>query len=103
MTLRSAFPDCRMTVEDVVAEGDQVAYRWTFSGTHRGELRGIAATGKRVSISGINVDRIAHGKIAEHWSQADVLGLLQQLGAVPGGGGAQGQEARGQAEGAQTR
>lgn len=81
--LQAALPDAHTTIDDVVAEGDKVAYRWEFSGTHRGPLMGIPATGKTVTIAGISIDRIADGQIVERWSQVDSLGLLQQLGAIP--------------------
>ena len=81
--LRGAFPDQRWTLEDLVAEGDKVAAMWTFRGTHRGELMGIAPTGKEVAVTGISVFRVADGRIAENWVQSDLLGLLQQLGAIP--------------------
>jgi steroid delta-isomerase-like uncharacterized protein len=84
---RAAFPDFRLTVEDLIAEGDRVVGRWTLRGTHKGELFGIPATGKQVMITGINIDRIADGRIAESWSSADQLGLMQQLGVVPTPGG----------------
>jgi steroid delta-isomerase-like uncharacterized protein len=82
-TYRDAFPDGRTTVEDSIAEGDKVAYRWTFRGTHRGELMGIAPTEKQVTITGITVDRISGGKIEEEWNNFERLGVLRQLGAVP--------------------
>lgn len=80
---REAFPDLRMTAEEVVAQGDKVAIRWTARGTHKGELFGIAPTGKEATVTGITIDRWAGGKIAESWTNWDTLGLLQQLGAVP--------------------
>jgi steroid delta-isomerase-like uncharacterized protein len=80
---RSAFPDLTMTVETVLAEGDLVAIRWTARGTHKGDLFGIAPTGKEATVTGITIDRHAGGKIAESWTSWDALGLLQQLGAVP--------------------
>lgn len=80
---RAAFPDLRMTADDVLAQGDRVAVRWTARGTHRGELFGIAPTGKEATVTGITIDRWADGKIAESWTNWDTLGLLQQLGAVP--------------------
>jgi steroid delta-isomerase-like uncharacterized protein len=81
--LREAFPDMQITVEDQIAEGDEVATRWTCRGTHEGEFQGLPPTGKRVTMSGLTVFRIANGKIVEGWSRPDLLGLLQQLGAVP--------------------
>ena len=79
----AAFPDGRWTVEDQVAEGDKVATRWSFTGIHRGNLMGIAPTGNQVKTSGVMIDRIVGGKIAEEWEEYDALGMMQQLGAVP--------------------
>ena len=84
----AAFPDARLTVEDVLTEGDRLACRFVVRGTHRGELMGIGPTGKSVHLPGITILRFRAGKCVERWSQADFLGLLQQLGAVPGGGAA---------------
>ena len=86
----SAFPDGRTTMEDLVAEGDRVAYRWTYRGTHQGELMGIPPTGREVTITGITIDRISGGRIQEEWNNFDQLGLLQQLGVVPTPGAAGG-------------
>jgi steroid delta-isomerase-like uncharacterized protein len=83
---RSAFPDGRTTIEDLIAEGDKVAYRWAYRGTHQGELMGIAPTGKEVTITGITIDRISGGRIEEEWNNFDQLGMLQQLGVVPAPG-----------------
>jgi len=80
---RSAFPDLVVEIHDQVAEGDQVATRKTFHGTHKGSLMGIPPTGKRVQIGVIDIVRIANGQIVEHWNVVDTLGLLQQVGAVP--------------------
>jgi predicted ester cyclase len=79
----AAFPGYQLSVDDLVAEGDKVAVRSTFTGTHRGELMGVAPTGKPVSIGLLLIYRIAGGKIVEHWMQADTLGILQQIGAMP--------------------
>ena len=79
----AAFPDMRLTIEDLIAEGDTVAARLTYRGTHQGEFQGIAPTGKQISMSSIDVVRIAGGKIVEEWESPDFLGLLQQLGAIP--------------------
>ena len=81
---RSAFPDGHTTVEDAISAGDLVAYRWTFRGTHRGELMGIAPTDKQVMIRGITFDRISGGKIEEEWDSFDQLGMLRQLEVAPG-------------------
>lgn len=79
---RAAFPDLRLTIEDQIAEGEKVVTRWRGSGTHEGELFGIAATGKQTTVTGITIDRIIDGRIVESWTNWDTLGLLQQLGAV---------------------
>ena len=80
---RSAFPDLHVEVQDQVAEGDKVATRWTASGTHEGELAGIPATGNWVEITGMEISRISGGKIAEIWDNYDVMGMMQQIGAIP--------------------
>ena len=79
----TAFPDARFTVEDEIAEGDRVASRYTFRGTHQGELMGIPPTGKQVTVTGIIINRIAGGQSVEGWLNFDALGLLQQIGAIP--------------------
>ncbi len=68
---REAFPDLRVTVEDLVAEGDRVAARVTMRGTHQREFQGLAPTGKRVQVRAIDMFRISNGKIVEHWGHAD--------------------------------
>jgi len=75
----AAFPDFHVTAEDVVAEGDKVAVRWTATGTQEGELPGIPATGRQVTWTGIDIHRIADGKIVEIWWSKDMLGMIQQL------------------------
>lgn len=80
---RTSFPDLRYTLEDVIAAGDKVVVRFTFGGTHQGEYRNIAPTGKQVSYTGIGIWRIAGGRFVEHWSNIDLYGLLQQLEAIP--------------------
>lgn len=82
-SLRSAFRDFQLVIEDQIAEGDKVVTRVTFQGTHRGEYRGVAPTGKQVRYSGIAIDRIVDGKVVEMWHVADTLSLLQQIGAMP--------------------
>jgi steroid delta-isomerase-like uncharacterized protein len=79
----AAFPDLHYTVEDVIAEGDKVAFRFVFSGTHKGEMGGIPATGKQVTMTGMTICRCEGGKIVELWANWDGLGYLQQLGLVP--------------------
>ena len=80
---RTAFPDFRLTVEDIIAEGETVTARWSCRGTHKGDLSGIAPTGKQVTISGVSIARFTGGKMAEGWVNWDALGLMQQLGVVP--------------------
>ncbi|HUI76061.1 MAG TPA: ester cyclase [Candidatus Acidoferrum sp.] len=80
---RTAFPDLRLTIEDLIAEGDLVMARWSARGTHRGELNGIAPTGKQFHITGVSIARISNGKMAEGWVNWDALGLMQQLGVAP--------------------
>lgn len=80
---RTAFPDLQITIEEQIAEGDRVVTRWTARGTHRGELMGIAPTGKQMAITGISISRIAGGKGVEGWDNWDTLGMMQQLGVIP--------------------
>jgi predicted ester cyclase len=79
----AAFPNYGLEVHDILADGDKVALRATFRGMHRGDFQGISATGREVSTPLTIIYRIQDGKIAEHWLNADVLSLLQQLGAMP--------------------
>jgi steroid delta-isomerase-like uncharacterized protein len=83
----SAFPDLKVTSDFQVAEGDKVVMRYTATGTHTGELMGMPATGKRVHMTGISIARVAGGKIVEEWNEADMMGMMQQLGVVPAPGG----------------
>ncbi len=83
---RSALPDLRVPIEELIAEGDRVVTRWTARGTHQGELMGNAPTGNRASVSGILIDRISGGKIEEEWVDYDTLHLMQQIGGVPQSG-----------------
>ena len=80
---RRAFPDFVVLIEDQLADGDRVAVRWAARGTHRGDLWGIAATGKEVTVTGTTLYRFAIGRIAETWTNWDTIGLMQQLGVVP--------------------
>jgi steroid delta-isomerase-like uncharacterized protein len=82
-TMRSAFPDLHFTVDDVISQDDKVATRYHFAGTHLGAALGFPPTQKKVSYSGILIQRFVDGKIAEQWTEADLLGLFQQLGAIP--------------------
>jgi steroid delta-isomerase-like uncharacterized protein len=77
--------DARMTVEDVIAEGDRVAVRLTSSAVQSGEFMGISPSGKRYEIGEIHIFRLRDGRVAEHWHQADFVGMMRQLGAMPGG------------------
>jgi steroid delta-isomerase-like uncharacterized protein len=79
---RNAFPDFRAVIHDLIAEDDKVVTRKTFDGTHEGELLGIPPTGKEVTIELIDILRVADGKITDHWSVVDQLGLMQQLGVI---------------------
>ena len=84
--VRSAFPDFHNTMEEMIAEGDRVAARLTYRGTHRGELFGIAPTGRKVSYAGAAIFRIRSGKIVHGWVLGDTTGLRGQLGAAPAQG-----------------
>jgi steroid delta-isomerase-like uncharacterized protein len=79
---RTAFPDLQQTIEDQIAEGEKVATRLIGRGTHQGELMGIPPTGNRVEASGIVINRISGGKIAESWATYDALAMMQQLGVI---------------------
>ncbi|HEV7709924.1 MAG TPA: ester cyclase [Asanoa sp.] len=81
--LLSAYPDVQVTTEDVVAEGDKVAYRQTVTATHQGEFFGIPATGRHVTYNEMFIVRFAGGRIAEVWGVVDVLAQMRQLGAFP--------------------
>lgn len=81
-TMRSALPDLRITVEDMVGEGDEVVARVTGRGTHKGEYMGVASTGKQVTVPFIGIYRFAGNKLEEAWIQRDEFGMLQQLGVV---------------------
>jgi len=83
--LRAAFPDFRVTPDEVFAEDNKVVIKWSWTGTHQGEWRGIAPTGKRVSQQGISITHLENGKFAEEFCVADALALLRQLDAIPAG------------------
>jgi len=81
---RNAVPDLTYTVEDQVSEGDKVVTRYTATGTHEGEFFGVAPTGNRIEMSGIQIDRFdENGKMVEEWPEYDLLGAMKQMGAVP--------------------
>ncbi|GAA4562509.1 ester cyclase [Planotetraspora kaengkrachanensis] len=81
--LLRAFPDIHVEIEDVIAEGDKVVYRNTVTGTHQGEYRGLAPTGRSVTYGEIFIVRFAGGRIAEIWGIVDVFAQMRQLGALP--------------------
>jgi steroid delta-isomerase-like uncharacterized protein len=85
-SLRRSFPDIHFTVEDLIAEDDKVVTRFSISATHQGEFAGIPATGTSVHVTALNIHRLAGGLIHEAWLQWDALGMMQQLGAIPGPG-----------------
>jgi steroid delta-isomerase-like uncharacterized protein len=76
---RDAFPDVTVAIDELVADGDRVAVATTFTGTHQGELMGMAPSGKRVSVTGIDIVRVAGGRIVEHRGLTDIVGLMRQL------------------------
>lgn len=78
-----AFPDLKFKVLDMVAEGEKVVAFWNISGTHKGEFRGIAPTGKRVSVDGITISQLADGKIMDSYVSLDLWSMMQQLDAIP--------------------
>ena len=84
--MRTAFPDFRMDVDDLIAEGDKVVARSTMSGTHKGEFMGMAPSGKQFRVSAIDVVRFTGGKAVAHWGVTDAAGMMEQLGAVPAAG-----------------
>ncbi len=78
-----AFPDQRITSQDMIAEGDKVVHRMIGEMTHQGEYMGIPPTGKHIRVSWIQIWRIADGKFVEHWVEADMMSVMQQLGVLP--------------------
>jgi steroid delta-isomerase-like uncharacterized protein len=78
-----AFPDLTRNIVDIVAEGDKVAVSVNVTGTYKGEFQGIPATGKQVSFTAMDILTITEGKITEEWATADMMGLMQQIGAIP--------------------
>jgi steroid delta-isomerase-like uncharacterized protein len=83
---RAAFPDLHMSFEDRIPDHGRVVTRWIARGTHRGELDGIAATGRAAQVSGVYIHRLADGQITDSWTSYDRFGLLCQLGIIPAGG-----------------
>ncbi len=79
----TAFPDAHFIIDEMIGEGDKIAARYSFSGTHKGTFIGIPPTDKKVLATGIGISRFENGKIHEVWDYFDVLGLLGQLGIIP--------------------
>jgi steroid delta-isomerase-like uncharacterized protein len=81
---RNAVPDLTYTVDDQIVEGDMVVSRYTASGTHQGEFFGVPGSGKRIEMTGINIDRFDEsGKLVEEWVEYDLLGAMRKIGAIP--------------------
>lgn len=76
--IKSAVPDARYEVDDLVAEGDRVVVRWRLLGTHRGDFRGIAATGRSIVLQGVAIYRVENGKLMERWVVSDLYGALKE-------------------------
>jgi steroid delta-isomerase-like uncharacterized protein len=85
-TMTTAFPDAHIEPRHEVVDDDHVVIAYTLTGTHEGEFNGIAPTGKRVEVNGIQIGRFEDGKIVERWGSSDELGLMKQLGAEPAAG-----------------
>jgi steroid delta-isomerase-like uncharacterized protein len=81
--MRNAFPDLQFSIDDVIAKGDKVVTRYRFEGTHLGDALGFKATGKKVTYTGMLIQRFENGKIVEQWTEANLLSLFRQLGLVP--------------------
>jgi steroid delta-isomerase-like uncharacterized protein len=81
--LRAAFPDLKVSLETMLADDDSIAFAYTITGTQNGPLLGIAPTGKKIKIRGVQISKFKDGKMVERWGSSDELGLLQQLGAIP--------------------
>lgn len=81
--IRKGFPDIKLTFDEILADGDAVAVRFTVEGTHDGEFMGYAPTGKPMKIHGIEIDHLTDGQLAEAWTHWDALGMLSQLGLEP--------------------
>ncbi|HEV8361780.1 MAG TPA: ester cyclase [Candidatus Thermoplasmatota archaeon] len=81
--LGRTFPDGHYTTESLTGDADKVVWQWEFRGTHRGPLLGMPATGRRITIRGVNVFRVADGKVVEDWIYRDTAGILRQIGVLP--------------------
>ncbi|MFB0562276.1 MAG: ester cyclase [Candidatus Lokiarchaeia archaeon] len=77
-----AFPDWHETIEDIIAEGDKVWVRVSYTGTHTGEWRGLAPTGKKITAMAVDIYRIVNGKLVEYWNVTDALDFFRQIGAI---------------------
>jgi predicted ester cyclase len=86
-SMHAGLVDIVYTVDDQVVESDRVVERWTLTGTHAGPWLGVSPTGKRVTFTGIDISRLAAGRIVEHWTELDLYGLFGQLGSSPADGG----------------
>jgi predicted ester cyclase len=84
-SLRTAFPDLQLTVEDAIADRDMVWLRISATGTHAGPFMGAPGTGRRIELTVIDIARLVNGRLVEHWGVADRLSVAQQIGLVPGG------------------
>ncbi len=82
--IRSAVPDARYEVDDLIAENDRVVVRWRLLGTHKGNFRGIAPSGRSITLKGIAIYRVQHGQLMERWVVSDLHGLLEEIGAFAG-------------------
>lgn len=82
--LRSAFPDMKVEVKKLVADGDSVAFAYTLTGTHQGDFNGHKPTGKAIKVRGMQIGRFIDGKMVERWGSSDELGILKQIGAIKG-------------------
>jgi steroid delta-isomerase-like uncharacterized protein len=82
-TFRAAFPDLRVTIEDLLTDGDRFASRTTVTGTHTGDLMGVPATGRRISVEAVDIGRIENGQAKERWGGLNMYALLTQLGVIP--------------------
>jgi steroid delta-isomerase-like uncharacterized protein len=78
----AAFPDLAATVHDQVAEDDKVVTRWSATGTHQGDFAGVPASGQAITVTGIHIHRVRHGRLVEHWEELSMLGVLRQLGVL---------------------
>lgn len=83
-TLTTAFPDAHLEPQTMVVDDESIAFAYTLTGTHQGAFQGVAATGKRIDVRGVQIGRFANGQIVERWGATDEAGIMQQIGAAPG-------------------